>query len=261
MADRGVGERDDLGGGTVIDRQLEDAGARVALGELEDVVVVGAPEPVDGLRVVADGRQVARAGASDRLHERGLDRVGVLHLVDEDVAEHPPLRGLLIGEFLDQPGPLAEQVVIVHAVGGPLAPGVRLRGDFELGRPVGEVRMAIGDQFGQGPLHVEGVADQVRDERRLRGHPPRPDHPGLFHGQPDDVELVLAVQDREVRAVSQPLGRPAEQSIADVVKRPRPDPRRLGADQGVEPPEHLAGRTPGEGHEQDRLGGAPLAIR
>ena len=258
VPDRGVGERDDLGGRAVVDRQLEDAGARVALGELEDVVVVGAPEPVDRLRVVADGRQVAGAGAGDRLDQRGLDRVRVLHLVDEDVAEHPPLRGLLIGELFEQPGPLAEQVVVVHAVGGPLAPGVRLRGGFELGRPVGQVRMAIGDQFGQGPLHVEGVADQVQDQRRLRGHLPRPDQPGLFHGQSDEVELVLAVEDREVGAVSQPLGRPAEQAIADVVKRPRPDPRRLGADQGVEPPEHLAGRAPGEGDEQDRLGGRPL---
>ena len=130
-------------------------------------------------------------------------------------------------------------------------------GGFELGRPVGEVRVAIGDQLGQGPLHVEGEADQVRDQRRLRGHLPRPDQPGLVHGQPDEVELVLAVEDREVRAVSQPLGRPAEQAIADVVERPRPDPRRLGADQGVEPPDHLAGRPPGEGHEQDRLGRDP----
>ena len=61
------------------------------LGELEDVVVVGAAEPVDRLGVVADGREVARPGGRDRLDQGDLDGVGVLHLVDQDVAEHPAL--------------------------------------------------------------------------------------------------------------------------------------------------------------------------
>ena len=138
MGDRGVGEGDDLGRRPIIRLEPEDPRVGVPLGELEDVVVVRTPEAVDRLRVVADGRQVAAPRAGDGLDQGDLDGVRVLHLVDQDVAEHPPLRGPLVGELVDQPGPLAEQVVVVHAVGRALATGVGRRGGFEVAAPLGQ---------------------------------------------------------------------------------------------------------------------------
>ena len=100
-------ERDDLGRRAVVDVELEDPGAGMALGKFEDVVVVGPAEPVDRLGVVADGREVARAGGRDRLDHVDLNGVGVLHLVDQDVPKHPRLRGALVGKLADQAGPTA----------------------------------------------------------------------------------------------------------------------------------------------------------
>ena len=115
VGDRGPGERDDLGRRAVVDVELEDPRAGMPLGEFEDVVVVGPAEPVDRLGVVADGREIARAGRRDRLDHLDLNGVGVLHLVDQDVTEHPRLGGALVGKLADQPAPLEQQVVVVHA--------------------------------------------------------------------------------------------------------------------------------------------------
>ena len=57
------------------------------VGELEDIVVVGAAEPVNRLGIVTDGREVACPGRSDRLYQLDLNDIGVLHFVDQDVAE------------------------------------------------------------------------------------------------------------------------------------------------------------------------------
>ena len=46
---------------------------------------------------------------------------------------------------------------------------------------------------------------------------------GVVHGQTHQVELVFAVEDREIRFVTQQSGRTAQQTVADVVKRARPD--------------------------------------
>ena len=115
VGDRSLGEGDDLGRRTVIDLELEDPGTGMPLGKLEDVVVVGPAEPIDRLGVVADGREIARAGRRDGLDDLDLNGVGVLHLVDQDVAKHPRLGGPLIGKLADQPAPLEQQVVVVHA--------------------------------------------------------------------------------------------------------------------------------------------------
>ena len=60
---------------------------------------------------------------------------------------------------------------------------------------------------------------------------PVPGEPGVVHRQADQVELVLAVEDREIGLIAQQTGRPAEQAIADVVKRAGPDAACLLANQ------------------------------
>ncbi len=163
VGDRGVGEGDDLGRRPVVGLQPEDRRAGVPLGELEDVVVVRPSEPVDRLGVVADGREVPRAFAGEGLDQVGLDGVGVLHLVDQEVPEHPRLRGSLVGELGEEPGPLAEQVVVVHAVGGLLPLRVGQLGGLEVREPLLPVGVALEDDLLERPPDVEREAEGVLD--------------------------------------------------------------------------------------------------
>ena len=113
----------------------------------------------------------------------------------------------------------------------------------------------LGDDLGQGRPGVDAEADQVLHLGRLGG------------------QLVLARRNpassmaRRIRSswsslsrivklgsIAQELGRPAEQAVADMVKRPGPDLARLVADQGVQPPHHLPRCAAGEGDQQDRVG-------
>ena len=96
----------------------------MALGKFEDIIVVGPTKPVDRLCVVADGREVACARRRDGLDHTDLNCVGVLHLVDQDMAKHPTLCGSLVGKLADQAAPLEQQVVIIERIGRELAPGI-----------------------------------------------------------------------------------------------------------------------------------------
>ena len=80
---------DDLRRAAVVHRQVDDLDAREARGDVEQQVGIGAVEAVDRLRRVADEEEVAAATVEQR-HEALLDRVEVLGLVDEEVAEPVP---------------------------------------------------------------------------------------------------------------------------------------------------------------------------
>ena len=137
--DRGPGESDDLGRRTVVDLELEDPCAGMPLGEFEDIVVVGPAKPVDRLGIIADRREIARARRRDGLDHRDLDGVGVLHLVDQDVAKHPGLGGPLVGKLAYQAAPLEQQVVIVERVGRELAPAYDRGGRLDLRLPLDQI--------------------------------------------------------------------------------------------------------------------------
>ena len=59
MHDRGVGESQDRGERAVVGLETKGRAVRVALGEREDVRVLGAAERVDRLRIVPHDHQVA----------------------------------------------------------------------------------------------------------------------------------------------------------------------------------------------------------
>ena len=91
-------------------------GAAELVGELEDAADVGAAERVDGLVRVTDDRQVA-AVTGQRPQQRDLGRVGVLVLVDEDVAQLLPdhVAHRLVG-VLEQPDGGGDQAGVVEQV-------------------------------------------------------------------------------------------------------------------------------------------------
>ena len=156
--------REDLGRRPVAARELDDLGRRPPAVDVEEEAGVGAVPPVDRLLRVADRRHVV-AVAPPRLEQAELQRVHVLELVDEEVAEPPALRrreGLVL---LERPGDQREQVVEVDEAAatlavlvagvdvgdqlGPqdgLAPRLAHRGHVVVGR----------DHAGLGPLDLGG---------------------------------------------------------------------------------------------------------
>ena len=79
---------DDLRCASMVDRQPDHLDAGEAGLDVDEQARVGAVEAVDRLRRVADEEQVVAAGA-EQVDERVLERVEVLGLVDEQVAESP----------------------------------------------------------------------------------------------------------------------------------------------------------------------------
>ena len=86
VGDHRVGGREDRLRRAVVLLELDHLRVREVALEVEDVADVGAAEAVDRLVVVADHHQVAVL-AGEQLQQPVLGVVGVLVLVDEDVAE------------------------------------------------------------------------------------------------------------------------------------------------------------------------------
>ncbi len=261
MGDRGLGERDDLGRRAVIDVELEDPRVGVTLGEFQDVVIIGASEPIDRLGIVAHRCQVARAGRRDRLDHLDLNGVRILHLVDQNMLEHPTLKSALFGKLADQAGPLQEQIVVVHAVGSALALGVARGGRLDLRLPLHQLRIALGDDLGKRTVHVGTEADHVVHRRRLGSQLTGAGQAGVIHRQPDQVELVLTIEDRKIGLVAQERRRASQQTIADVMERTSPDLGRRMSDQRFHPPKHFPAARRVNVTSMIDSAGTPVAIR
>ena len=116
VGDDGVGRVEDgLGGAEVL---LQHDGRHVGERplELQDVADVRAAPAVDRLVGVADDADVA-VGLAQQLDDLVLGVVGVLELVDQDVAEALLVGGPHVVEGLQQVGRHHQEVVEVHGVG------------------------------------------------------------------------------------------------------------------------------------------------
>ena len=91
MVDHRVRRLEDRPGRAVVLLELDDLGVGEVALEVEDVADVGVAEAVDRLVVVADDHQVAVL-LGEQLEQPVLGVVGVLVLVDEDVAQGAPQR-------------------------------------------------------------------------------------------------------------------------------------------------------------------------
>ena len=163
VPDRRRREGDDLGRGPVVDVELKASRPGMPLGELENIVVVRAPEAVNRLGVVPHGRQIPRPARGDGLDDLDLKRIGVLHLVNQDMPEHARLVLELLGKLTQEPQPLGQEVVIIHAIGRQLAPGVGGGDDLDPGQPLDQPRRLDGGDIGERLPGIESEADQVLD--------------------------------------------------------------------------------------------------
>ena len=116
VADDSVGRVQNVLGRAVVLLQTDSAGAAVLLLEAEDVADVRAAEAVDALVIVSHHADVAPA-ACQQAHQQVLQVVGVLILIDEDVAELPLVALQHVGAALQQPDGVQNDVIEVQRIG------------------------------------------------------------------------------------------------------------------------------------------------
>ena len=238
---------DDLRRAAVVDRQVDDLDAREAAGHVEQQVGVGAVEAVDRLRRVADQEEVAPS-AVEQLDEPLLDRVEVLGLVDEDVAE--PVADAVgpagvAGELVDAQ---REQVVEVDHAASALERGVGVERGGDLRR-----RRCRATPCGPGRAGVAvGRHAARRGPRRLGGQRRHRDAAG------DLAEQAMGIVGDGRRAAALVEPTLAQEAEGDAVERAGFD---VVADAGAQQPAaQLAGGLAGERQRQRvaGVGGADL---
>ncbi len=241
VLDDRVGRLQDDRSRPVVLLQLDDLGVGEVAVEVEQVARLGAAPAVDRLVVVADHGQVARVSGQVP-HQPVLHQVGVLELVDQDVAETSRQLRPHVG-VVGQVEHLEQQVVEVDRV---LA-----------GQPLAVARVDLG----QDVLAVATVAPPDRilatvlgpvDERAQRPRRHRVVEARLLEQRRQQPLLVVVVEDAEVGAEPDPLAMTAKQARAGRVKGTDPHAEGgFGADRLAQALAHLARRLVGEGHRED----------
>ena len=233
--------------------QLEDRGAGKVFGEGKDVTKVGPTKAIDALRIVADGHHVAmdRGKLPD---EPGLEPVGILILIDEDVAaqgRHLPPDVLMLLEEAERAG---EQVVVIHQAVALLVALVILLERQEIFQIISKLRIACFEDVFERPFSIGG-----RREHGVERFFARKAFFGLMKTplraqHIDDVGGVGGVEDGEVVLEAQ-LGRVATQQVqAKSMERAAAHLLAPPVEQRRSAGEHLAGGPAREGQQHDVFG-------
>jgi hypothetical protein len=251
--DAGIGQVKDLRGRPVVDFQLENLGRRIPIGKGENVGKMSPSEGVDGLRVVPHDHEVPML-LGQQVDDVGLDTIGVLILIHQDVAELFSISGSHLGMILKQGLPVEEEIVKIQAIEFllplPVVPGHGpnvVQQIVEIGKPLPHYVF-------QRPLGIYGKPHHILQNLS-------PGEMGPLGIQPEFVDTglhealsIFLVQDGVIRLETHERGVAAEDSVADVMKSSPPNP---AADphgrrhEEFNPPEHLPGGLVGEGNQKD----------
>ena len=250
QADHRVGGGEDRLGRAVVLLERRDRRRRLeASREIQDVAHARGAKAEDRLGVVADHRHAAAV----RLHledDRGLQRVGVLILVDQHVVE--PRRD--VGGQRRQRHqllPVEQQVVVIEHALALLGLDIAREQGFELGLPVA----APGEGLAQDHIQALLRVDRIGVDRKAGGLPGEPAillaQALLVAHEVDQVGGIAAIEHGEAGIEADLLGIEPEQAGADRVERARPQGSAVG-DRGAVA-DLLADLLGAAGH---RLGGA-----
>ncbi len=184
VLDGGVGKGEDRRCRSVVGLETEDVAALVALRETQNIVEVGAAEGVDGLGIVTDDHDVA-LGPEHGVDDVGLEPIGVLVLVDQDVGVARGEPAPDIGIALEKQQPVEQKIIEIHEIGVAFAFEITLEdgGDdlglvVELGRPLEQhiLELATGVDDDncrhQRAVAVGATADREPPARRRPGRDP-----------------------------------------------------------------------------------------
>ena len=233
-------------------------------GEIEDVVHRRTTKGIDRLRIVADHGQAA-AVRLQREQDRGLHRVRILVLVDEDMVE---LRADRTGEggIPHHHLPVEQQVVVVERLLGQLRLHVGAAKSGELVLPVEAPRVSDLERLAQAALGVDPVRIDAKARVLAREALLGLREPEALALDIHQVGRVAAVQHAERRIEAETVCVLADQPVADRVKRARPRQahvcrrRRSSAgschrrgDDALRAASHLESGAPGEREQQQAL--------
>ena len=250
VADNGVGSLQDVPGGAVVLFQADDPGVLVLTLEGEDIFNGGTPEAVDGLVVVTHHTDVLPA-PGQKTGQQVLEVVGVLVLVDEDVAEFPLVVLPHVGVLLKETDGVEDNVVKVQ---GPRRPELFLIGQVDVGDLL-QAEVAFGlallHKFRSQEHLVFGPGDIAQDRAGREGLVV---HVQLLQALLDDPDGVVSIVDGEGGGETQLLDVPAEDAHAGRVEGGRPDVVGVGADGRFQPFFQLPGGLVGKG-DGDNLPG------
>ena len=254
VADELIGRIKDVAEAAVVLLQL-DLMLHVELAhEIGHVAHTGATEGVDALVVVAHGQHGARAVQRgrlalprDQLDPGVLKLVGVLELVDQDVAKAPLVM-------------LADRIVVAQQLIGAQHQLAEIDHAFALALLLVELvdldllaRFLIArlDHVGAQPVFLVARNEVLG----LFGRKAFVIDVELLHEALDGRKLVLRVQDLErLRQVRQLPVRPQE-TVAQAMKGADPHAAHVDRQHGGEPRHHLFRGLVGEGHRQNAAGG------
>ncbi len=236
---------EDVWRGAVVLLQPDHLGTGKILFEPQDVAHLGAAPAVDRLVVVADAADVAMPLRQQPQPEILRD-VGVLILVDEDVAEPALILRQHVVVGLEDGQDVQQQVTEIDRVQRS-QPLLILRIELDTAMVVG-TSLACRDLFGR-PGAVLPVVDMARE---LPGRPALLVDVGSDDELLEQADLVVGVEDGEVRLQAGKLGMAPQDLHAQGVKgaQPRHPLDRL-TQQTRHPFLHLAGSLVGEGHCHD----------
>ena len=149
VANNGIGGAQDVTRGAIVLLQLDGLAVFKVLLKVQDIGDVGATPAINGLVVVAHDHKVLVLGGQ-QVGDLVLDVVGVLILVDANVAEALLVLVEYLGAGAQQLERAHEQVVEVHRIGGAQAAlqlQVDLRGLFVVGA-IGGLEHVLGPDHG-----------------------------------------------------------------------------------------------------------------
>ena len=95
--------------------QLENLGVGINLGEVEDVVNIGPAEGIDALCIIPHHTYVLVI-LSQLQHNAVLCKVGILILIDQNIAELILIAGQHLGVVAKQQESIEQQIIKIHCI-------------------------------------------------------------------------------------------------------------------------------------------------
>ncbi len=244
VSDQPGRSREDVRRRAVVLLEPDDLGAGKVLFEAQDVADLGAAPAVDRLIIVADAAEIAVALRQEPEPEV-LGDVGVLVLVDQDVAKPMVIIREHVGVGGEQRQVVQQQIAEVDGVEREEALLI-LAEEF--------AAAAVRHHGGFVSRHLVGPEAPVLPAIKSREQHARRQTPVVDSGRRDDLlhqtQLVVGIENGEVRLESDPLGVAAENARGDRMEGAEPDPVHGGANDRLEPLAHLARRLIGESDRQ-----------
>ena len=252
MLDQRVGALQDVAGRAVVLLELEELRLRPVAAELLQVLDPRAPPPVYRLIVVPYDERRALT-ARDQLHPRVLDRVRVLELVDQHVAEARTVVAQHFGLVAQQLERAQQQLGEVDHAGARAGVLVIL---VELDELAARRVVAVLQRLRAQAL-VLLVVDEPGD---LARHPARLVESLALEELLHHAQLVLGIEDLEAlwQACFTPMQ--AQQAVRDAVEGADPERAARDAEQPLDARAHLGRGLVGEGDREDAVRRGALGL-